>query len=225
MGSNGIDGQSAFQLADFTGTMDQWLASLIGSQGPKGDQGAKGENGADSTVPGPMGAQGPKGDTGTTGADGAKGAAGTNGTNGAVGPIGPIGPKGATGPIGPAGPAGSPAGKPLWVTVSTTGATVDTNMNKADLYTGQQTDWFSEPQSPASISGYVVTFDRNVRGYSFQVTQDASTNVSEYNKPAMFIVRMADPMFTDYEAYVYAWSPTGVALSRGFTLTAYAPAA
>ncbi|MBO5204074.1 MAG: collagen-like protein [Clostridia bacterium] len=71
-GKNGVDGKngkSAYDLAvenGYVGTVEQWLASLVGAQGEKGD---KGDTGA-------AGAQGDKGDKGDTGA------AGVNGFNG-----------------------------------------------------------------------------------------------------------------------------------------------
>ncbi|WP_405561929.1 hypothetical protein [Streptomyces sp. NBC_01180] len=77
-----VRGDSAYEVAveaGFTGTVTEWLLSLIGAQGPKG-------------------ATGPKGDTGGTGAAGAKGATGATGATG---------PKGDTGPTGAPGLAGS----------------------------------------------------------------------------------------------------------------------
>lgn len=62
----GKDGESAFQLAvdqGYTGTLDEWLASLKGADGTQGIQGEKGE----------------KGDTGETGATGATGEKGADG--------------------------------------------------------------------------------------------------------------------------------------------------
>ncbi len=64
-GSTGSSGLSAYQVAvagGFVGTEAQWLASLVGEQGPQGEPG---QDGADSTVPGP------KGDPGEPGQDGA----------------------------------------------------------------------------------------------------------------------------------------------------------
>jgi hypothetical protein len=69
-GQDGSDGASAYQVAvanGFSGTQQQWLASLIGaagSNGINGTNGTNGTNGADSTVPGP------KGDTGNQGPSG-----------------------------------------------------------------------------------------------------------------------------------------------------------
>jgi hypothetical protein len=88
--AGGEPGLSAYELAvmaGFKGTIEEWLASLIGAQGPAGQAGAEG----------PMGPIGPQG---------AAGAAGPQG------PTGPAGPAGLEGPIGPAGPAGAD-GRPI----------------------------------------------------------------------------------------------------------------
>ena len=93
-GLNGANGKSAYELAvekGYTGTLDEWLASLVG---PKGADGANGTNGINGT----NGTNGKsayelaveKGYTGTldewlaslVGANGANGTNGTNGTNG-----------------------------------------------------------------------------------------------------------------------------------------------
>lgn len=66
-GDKGDPGQSAYQLAvsnGFTGTEDDWLASLKGNNGKPGPQG-------------PQGIPGPKGDKGDTGKDGKPGKDGT----------------------------------------------------------------------------------------------------------------------------------------------------
>ncbi|MFD1277440.1 collagen-like protein [Streptomyces kaempferi] len=68
-GGDGAAGKSAYEIAvdnGFTGTVTQWLASLIGPAGPQG-------------VPGATGPTGPKGDPGTTGPAGPPGADGSGG--------------------------------------------------------------------------------------------------------------------------------------------------
>ncbi|HZF90445.1 phage tail protein [Streptomyces sp.] len=85
-----VRGASAYEVAvaeGFTGTEQQWLASLVGPTGAKGDQGPVGPTGPQ----GPAGATGPRGEQGPVGP---------------TGPQGPAGPTGATGPAGPTGPAG-----------------------------------------------------------------------------------------------------------------------
>lgn len=83
-GADGADGDSAYQVAvdnGFVGTEAEWLASLVGPQGPAGAQG----------IQGPAGADGPQGPAG---------AQGEQGIQGPIGPEGPQGPTGATGPQG-----------------------------------------------------------------------------------------------------------------------------
>ncbi|UUN29420.1 collagen-like protein [Streptomyces sp. FIT100] len=75
-----VRGDSAYEVAveqGFAGTVQQWLASLVGPQGAPGATGATGAPGATGAT-GPAGATGPKGDPGTPG---------TNGTDGAPGVV------------------------------------------------------------------------------------------------------------------------------------------
>ncbi|MFF4523459.1 hypothetical protein [Streptomyces bluensis] len=61
-----VRGDSAYEVAvkaGFAGTVEQWLASLVGPQGAKGDTGATGPRGAT----GPQGPQGPQGPAGAPG--------------------------------------------------------------------------------------------------------------------------------------------------------------
>jgi hypothetical protein len=74
-GSVGNDGDSAYEVAvanGFIGTEVQWLASLVGEQGPAGPAGATGATG-------PQGPQGATGATGPTGQQGIQGEAGPGG--------------------------------------------------------------------------------------------------------------------------------------------------
>lgn len=69
---NGKDGASAYELAvqhGFSGTEEQWLASLQGAKGDTGAQGLQGDKG-DKGDPGVQGLPGEKGEKGDTGADG-----------------------------------------------------------------------------------------------------------------------------------------------------------
>lgn len=93
-GEKGDPGASAYDVAvenGFKGTEKEWLASLVGPEGPQGKTGATGP-------------QGPAGETGP---------AGPQGPAGETGPAGPQGPAGETGPAGPQGPEGpqGPKGK------------------------------------------------------------------------------------------------------------------
>ncbi len=102
VGPAGASAYSQAVAAGFDGTLEEWLASLVGptgSQGPKGDTGDTGPAGA-------QGPQGPKGDTGDTGPTGATGPQGIQGLTGATGPQGPKGDTGDTGPTGATGPQG-----------------------------------------------------------------------------------------------------------------------
>ena len=87
---NGKDGASAYDLAvqhGFSGTEEQWLASLQGAKGDTGDTGAQGLQGdkgdkGDKGDPGVQGLPGEKGDRGETGAQGEKGEKGDAGADG-----------------------------------------------------------------------------------------------------------------------------------------------
>lgn len=62
-GQDGADGKSAYELAvedGFVGTVEQWLASLVGPAGPTGPQGPQGETGPQGAT-GATGPQGPAG--------------------------------------------------------------------------------------------------------------------------------------------------------------------
>lgn len=79
--SKGDPGKSAYQVAvdnGFSGTEEEWLASLVGPQGPQGIQGIQGEQG----IPGERGEQGPTGSTGPQGPAGPQGQAGPQGVAG-----------------------------------------------------------------------------------------------------------------------------------------------
>ena len=81
---NGKDGASAYELAvqhGFSGTEEQWLASLQGVKGDTGDTGAQGEKGekGDTGAQGLPGEKGEKGDTGEQGIPGEKGDTGADG--------------------------------------------------------------------------------------------------------------------------------------------------
>lgn len=92
----GNDGKSAYEVAvdnGFQGTEAEWLASLVGSQGPQGIQGPAGEAGV-------QGPQGPKGDTGLQGEQGIQGPKGDVGPQGEQGPQGEPGVGGFEFPVG-----------------------------------------------------------------------------------------------------------------------------
>jgi hypothetical protein len=75
-------GKSAYEIAlgelgltEEELTVEAWLLSLVGGQGPQGIQGPKGEDGE-------QGIQGPKGEDGKDGADGEQGPIGETGAKG-----------------------------------------------------------------------------------------------------------------------------------------------
>ena len=113
----GATGATNYQLAQqdgFTGSLSQWLGTLVGPRGPGGPQGSTG----------PLGPQGVAGATnyqlaqqdGFTGTlaqwlaalVGAQGAAGVQGLTGVQGDPGATGPQGSAGPQGIQGPPGAP---------------------------------------------------------------------------------------------------------------------
>lgn len=94
-GPAGKDGLSAFEIAQtkgFSGTEDEWIASLrgergdVGPAGEKGADGIRGERGEPGQSikgdPGPQGERGEKGDTGERGPIGERGEKGADGING-----------------------------------------------------------------------------------------------------------------------------------------------
>ena len=82
--SKGDPGKSAYQSAvdcGFEGTEEEWLASLVGPQGPQGIQGPQGSTGprGERGEPGPTGSTGPQGPAGPQGQAGPQGVAGNDG--------------------------------------------------------------------------------------------------------------------------------------------------
>lgn len=115
-GADGIDGLSAYQLAvagGFTGSVNDWLLSLIGPQGQQGIAGPAGSQGA-------QGIAGPTGPTGPVGANGAQGPQGVQGATGAMGATGATGPQGIKGDQGIQGAPGA-AGNGIASIVRTSG--------------------------------------------------------------------------------------------------------
>ncbi|MDT0432814.1 collagen-like domain-containing protein [Streptomyces salyersiae] len=82
-----VRGDSAYEVAveaGFVGTVAEWLASLVGEQGPRGEQGEKGDTGAKGDQ-GEQGAPGVKGDQGERGEKGDQGEKGDPGERGEKG--------------------------------------------------------------------------------------------------------------------------------------------
>ena len=126
-GINGQNGKSAYDLAvenGYSGTVEEWLLSLIGPQGEKGEtgdpgpQGAKGETGdvgpqGEQGIQGEKGETGPQGEQGIQGEKGDKGDKGDKGAKGDKGPQGEQGIQGATGESGAQGSAGADGKTPI----------------------------------------------------------------------------------------------------------------
>lgn len=110
---NGESGKTPYDLwreAGHTGSMSDFLQSLVGPQGPpgpRGEQGPKGDKGdaGDAGVPGQQGPTGPKGDQGVAGVAGQAGSQGLQGPKGDTGAQGAKGDTGAQGAKGDTGPA------------------------------------------------------------------------------------------------------------------------
>lgn len=89
-----LSGKGAYEIAQtlgFDGTQQQWLDSLRGAQGPQGERGLPGDTGPQGSegprgVPGQQGPQGPKGEQGSQGIEGPQGPRGDRGVQGDMGP-------------------------------------------------------------------------------------------------------------------------------------------
>jgi len=104
--TTGDTGLSAYEIwigQGNTGTVQDFLDSLVGPTGATGATGPAGATGAT----GATGEQGPVGATGAQGPQGIKGDTGETGPQGATGPAGSQGPQGDTGATGPQGPTGA----------------------------------------------------------------------------------------------------------------------
>lgn len=164
-GAEGPEGASAYAVAvsnGFVGTESEWLASLVGADGPAGPQGPEGPQGQT----GPQGEQGEQGPAGEQGAGlvilgelaasddlPASGGLGEGYLitgdlwvwNGAAwvnaGPIqGPVGPEGPQGIKGDVGAAGAPGASAYAVAVS-------------NGFTGSETEWLASLAGPPGETG------------------------------------------------------------------------
>ncbi|WP_326698053.1 collagen-like protein [Streptomyces sp. NBC_01754] len=91
-----VRGDSAYEVAveaGFVGTVDEWLVSLVGEQGPHGERGEKGDQG-EKGAPGERGEQGVPGEKGDQGERGEKGDQGEKGDPGERGEKGEKGDPG-----------------------------------------------------------------------------------------------------------------------------------
>ena len=112
-GKDGADGKSAYQLAVENGYTGTVEEWLLSLVGATGEKGDKGDQG-ETGAQGPQGEKGDKGDQGETGAQGPqgeKGDKGDQGETGAQGPQGEKGDKGDQGETGAQGPQGDKGDK------------------------------------------------------------------------------------------------------------------
>lgn len=200
-----LRGYSAYNIAvmeGYEGTIDEWLASLVG---PKGDKGDKGD-------PGLNGEQGPRGYTGETGATGPKGDKGDKGETGngiyavvlradytlaiyftdgsvyntpsirgregAVGPVGPVGPQGETGAKGDKGDTGD-AGTGISSIVQNADHSLTINLDDGTSYTTDPVEALKGDKGDTGngISSIVMKSD-----YTLQINM---TNGTSYNTPSI----------------------------------------
>ena len=197
-GVPGNDGASAYDLwadAGHTGALPEFLASLIGPQGPKGDAGATGP-------------QGLKGDAGATGPQGLKG------TTGATGPQGPAGPAGAS--------AAKPLWATVAADGTLLrGHGIDQTCHQAAMFGGCQlgsqlhsyTITFNQ-----SMDGYsfLVTQAAPADGH-FYADYNKPT-LFTVRQPALETWNGSD-----WEVVVYPWNLTGQPVAQSFTIMAIAP--
>ena len=144
-GTVGEPGKSAYEVAvdeGYTGTVTQWLASLVGPAGEQGLQGAPGAKG-DTGEPGPTGPQGDAGPAGPAGEQGATGPAGPQG------PEGPEGSQGETGPAGPQPALGAAGAGPTIALRSDDPAT--TNARTPTTHAASHATGATDPVTPGAI--------------------------------------------------------------------------
>ena len=157
-----IRGLSAYEIAKqegFTGTVDEWLASLKGAKGDKGDTFTLSDLSPEelNTIKGPRGETGytgPQGPQGIQGLKGDKGDIGPKGDIGLTGPKGEQGIQGVQGPRGEQGPRGIQGKDGKSFTLSHTYSTVE-KMN-AD------TDNILEDEFVAITDGHIYQKDNGV---------------------------------------------------------------
>ncbi|MBL6866411.1 MAG: hypothetical protein ISQ97_04875 [Flavobacteriales bacterium] len=137
-GAQGPQGASAYEVwldHEGSGTIEEFLISLVGETGPQGEPGLDGAQGSQGE-PGLDGAQGPQGEPGMDGAqgpqgepgmDGAQGPQGEPGMDGAQGPQGEPGMDGAQGPQGESGMDGAQGASAyeIWLSLGNTGSEQD----------------------------------------------------------------------------------------------------
>ena len=210
----GADGKSAYDLAvenGYTGTVNEWLASLIGQDGEKGEPGIQGEKG-DQGEQGPQGEKGDQGEQGPQGEKGDTGEQGPQGEKGDQGEQGLQGEKGDQGEQGPQGEKGDPG---------------EQGQNGKDAfeiykdyydYTGTREQWIYDliNGNLADKKTYTVSFDTD--GGSFIPDQKVERG-DKIKVPA--IPTKAGYRFTGWYVGEELWSFIGYTVTEDITLTAH----
>ena len=183
----------------YTGTEEQWLASLVGAKGEKGDKGDKGDKGADGGGGG-SGEKGAKGDTGAAGKSAydlavQQGFGGTldewlaslKGADGAAGQAGAAGAAGAAGRDGRDGKDGKSAydlavERGYEGTLDEWLSSLSSGGLSQDIYTGENEDgsrfiWVNGSEGTSDGGGSGVTDRTTVQSAVKGVYVDANNDV------------------------------------------------
>lgn len=147
-GESGADGKSAYEIAveeGFVGTVDEWLASLVGAPGAPGAPGADGQDGVNGT----------NGIDGQDGAPGAPGAPGAQGIQGIQGEPGEPGAQGIQGEPGPQPPLGNAGDGPTVALKSDDPTTTDSRTPTA--HAASHASAGSDALTPEAIGAYAAT--------------------------------------------------------------------
>lgn len=199
---SGESGKTPYDLwleAGNTGTLQDYLNTLRGAQGPQGPQG----------IPGPMGAsgvQGPKGDVGSQGPTGPQGDVGPKGDKGDTGAVGPAGSRGEQGAQGIPGPKGDQGIQGQQGIKGDTGAKGDTGSQGATGAAGEKGD---KGAPGAVILGDVDITDQAV------VALVMGIRFKDVTVPASWGLRTTDTLFATAAAAL----PTGYAIDNAIPLS------
>lgn len=142
-----VQGKSAYELAQdegFEGTLEEWLASLVGPQGETGPEGPQG-------IQGPAGPQGPQGPQG---------------------PDGPAGPQGPAGPAGfdsATAEVDNNTGTPS-VTVSKNGTNLHFAFRNLKGSGGGGSDYTLPVASSSTLGGIKIGYTENGRNFAVKLS-------------------------------------------------------
>lgn len=178
---NGKDGSSAYQLAvsaGYSGTLNEWLASLHGkdgSDGINGKDGADGKNGSD----GKDGTDGLPGKDGINGSDGKNGTDGQKGADGTDGLAGKDGAAGKDGVNGTNGKDGVNATTTATATTTANGLMSSTDKTKLDGINTRSSSSVASGVRPVGIA-FTISATRDSRAsYTFSYSLSATLTVGQ----------------------------------------------